>query len=114
MYVRPFPNIEEGGWLISRDGGYSPAWAPDGQKLFYRRLGRLDMMAVAVATDSTFRPGSPEVLFPAPNLLFAVGWTTRAWDPSRGDRFLMIKSPPPRINVVLSWTDELLDRVPVN
>jgi Tol biopolymer transport system component len=35
IYVRPFPNVDDGKWLISRAGGLSPAWAPDGRELFY-------------------------------------------------------------------------------
>ena len=31
VYVRPFPNVEDGLWQISRDSGASPLWAPTGQ-----------------------------------------------------------------------------------
>jgi serine/threonine-protein kinase len=30
IYVRPFPNVEEGKWQISSDGGTEPIWAPRG------------------------------------------------------------------------------------
>ena len=33
IYVRPFPNVDEGRWPITRDGGSRPLWAPDGQEL---------------------------------------------------------------------------------
>ena len=57
VYVRPFPNVEEGKWQISRDGGSSPIWAPRGQELFYRN-GEA-MMAVGIQTEPTFTAGSP-------------------------------------------------------
>ncbi len=39
IYVRPFPNVDEGHWQITRDGGSRPLWAPDGRELFYLRGG---------------------------------------------------------------------------
>ncbi|MDA2914999.1 hypothetical protein MYX77_13790, partial [Acidobacteriia bacterium AH_259_A11_L15] len=38
VYVRPFPNVEEGKWQISSDGGRGTIWGPQGQELFYRSL----------------------------------------------------------------------------
>ena len=35
IYVRPFPNIEDGKWQISSAGGSSPKWSPDGLELFF-------------------------------------------------------------------------------
>ena len=35
IYVRPFPNVGAGQWLISTAGGTRPLWAPNGQELFY-------------------------------------------------------------------------------
>ena len=32
IYVRPFPNVEDGQWLISSGGGTQPLWAPDLQR----------------------------------------------------------------------------------
>ncbi len=61
IYVRPFPNVEEGKWQISRDGGTESVWAPRGQELFYRN-GEA-MMMVGIKTEPTFTAGSPVVLF---------------------------------------------------
>jgi len=61
IYVRPFPNVEEGKWQISRDGGISPVWAPRGQELFYRN-GEA-MMVVGINSEPPFTQGSPAVLF---------------------------------------------------
>ncbi|MFQ5859694.1 MAG: WD40 repeat domain-containing protein, partial [Anaerolineae bacterium] len=34
VYVRPFPNVADGRWQISTDGGRSPLWAHSGRELF--------------------------------------------------------------------------------
>ncbi len=61
IYVRPFPNVDDGKWQISRDGGTEPVWAPRGQELFYRN-GEA-MTVVGIKTEPTFAAGSPVVLF---------------------------------------------------
>jgi hypothetical protein len=35
VYVRPFPNVESGLWLISSGGGSRPLWSKGGRELFY-------------------------------------------------------------------------------
>jgi len=104
IHVRPFPNVEEGKWQISSDGGQTPVWGPNGQELFYRN-GEA-MMVVNIHTEPTFTAGSPVVLF--------TGRYTSAlvvnYDISPdGQRFLMIKEEegPGQINVVLNWFEEL-------
>ena len=34
VYVRPFPNVDAGKWLVSTDGGGSPVWSRNGGELF--------------------------------------------------------------------------------
>ena len=46
VFVRPFPNADDGRWQVSTDGGTDPRWAPDGGELFYRDADR--MMVVSV------------------------------------------------------------------
>ena len=64
VYVRPFPDVEDGRWQISRDGGSEPVWALDGRELFFRGGNRSNMMVVAVDTESTFSPGNPRSCSP--------------------------------------------------
>jgi len=112
-YVRPFPNVEEGKWQISRDGGIQPIWAPRGQELFYR-IGEA-MMAVGIKTEPTFTAGSPVVLFTGRD---PTGGAGGDYDISPdGQRFLMIKQEQAgvdQINVVLNWFEELKRLVPTN
>jgi Tol biopolymer transport system component len=119
VYVRPFPDVNKGKWQISSGGGDSPLWSPDGRELFY--LNGDSVMAVSVETEPTFNCGKPRVLFKGS---FIGGYgETPSWDISPdGKRFLMMKESQPtpsasagphKINIVLNWTEELKQRVPV-
>ncbi len=118
IYVRPFPDVDKGGrWQVSTSGGDSPLWSPDGRELFYRSGDAV--MAAPVRAGPTFGYETPKKLFQGTYVISPVeGY---GWDISHdGKRFLMIKeegspaSPGPRkINIVLNWTEELKQRVPV-
>ena len=88
--VRPFPNVEDGRWQITRDGGSEPVWSPDGRELFFRGGVARDMMVVGVDSEPSFSAGNPELLFAAPYLRSAWG-RNRPWDVAADGRFLMIK-----------------------
>jgi serine/threonine-protein kinase len=32
VYVRPFPNVDAGKWLVSTGGGGFPVWSPNGRE----------------------------------------------------------------------------------
>ena len=121
VYVRPFPNVDDGRWQISRNPGRSPVWAADGTELFFRAQGSFEMMAVPVITEPTFVPGNPEILFGGPYRRISAGSIGRPLDVGADGRFLMIKedtglgdnSAAPRIVVVQNWFQELTERVPV-
>jgi serine/threonine-protein kinase len=114
VYVRPFQEVNKGKWQVSTSGGDSLLWSPDGCELFYRNGD--SVMAVAVETEPTFKPGKTEALFQGK-------YTSQEWDISPdGKRFLMVKEirsnaseggGPRKINVVLNWTEELKQRVPL-
>ena len=125
IYVRPFPNVDEGRWQISTGGGTRPLWSPDGRELFYVASGG-QLMAVSVQTDPTFAVGNAEVALEGLYFAPSGGFPGRTYDISPdGQRFLMIKEGAPRdltndpfaglirIEVVLNWHQELLERVPV-
>jgi serine/threonine-protein kinase len=124
IYVRPFPNVDDGKWLISTQGGGWPVWAPHGRELYYvRSLNRDQMMAVTVETEPTFAVGNPELLFEAPYYVI----TGKPYDISPdGKRFLMIKDetqapegdevvetpPTTKLIVVDNWDEMLKDPPP--
>ena len=125
VYVRPFPNLEDGRWQISTTGGVSPRWGPDSRELFYRELepgfsGSNTIMMTVNDTNPTFNPGTPRRLFDG---IYRTDFPTHdTWDiTSDGERFLMIKdevSPDTQtaagqVIVVQNWTEELTRLVPV-
>jgi len=113
IYVRPFPNVDDGKWQISRDGGVSPVWHPKEQELFYFD-GRV-LEVVSFKTQPTFTAGSPAVLFTG-NFQNDPG--NRQYDVAPdGQRFLMIKqelAERTQIHLVLNWFEELKRLVPIN
>ena len=113
IYVRPFPNVEDGQWQISTSGGARPLWALGGSELFYRRGAAL--MAVPVQTAPSFMPGTPEVLFEAEYFL---GLGGRSYDVAAdGQRFLMIKEggdAAQNVILVQNSFEELRRLVPTN
>jgi serine/threonine-protein kinase len=117
VYVRPFPNVNDGRWLVSAAPGMMPSWSKNGRELFYLSAPAAALMAVPVQTTPTFSPGNAVKLFDG-QLFVAV--TGRPYDVTAdGKRFLMIKSTntvsgatPTSITVVLNWTEELKARLP--
>jgi len=119
VYVKPFPNVSAGQWLVSTAGGTRPLWAPNGQELFFVALDG-SLMAVRVdARDSSWSAGSPVRLVEGPYVTIG-GRSSRNYDVSAdGKRFLMVKqaratqAAAPQIIVVQNWFEELNARVPL-
>ena len=114
VYVRPFPNVDDGRYLVSVDGGISPVWSPDGRELFYRNGDA--MMVVGVSSDSVFTAGAPAVLFRGEYAGGFAGPDGRIYDifPD-GDRFLMLQGGDTNndaVFLVQNWFEELKARVP--
>ena len=52
VYVRPFPNVNDGIWPVSTAGGHFATWARNGKELFYAEPDG-SIMAVPVQTSPT-------------------------------------------------------------
>ena len=127
IYVRPFPNIDDGKWQVSPGVGFSPVWSRDGRELFYIAAGpdgRV-MMAVGYAGEPTFTPARPERLFTLPDHI-DFGGAFRQWDVAPdGERFVMLRETeedpagndprlgPAELAYVGNWFTELVERVPI-
>ena len=115
IYVQPYPG-PGGKWPISGDGGQEPVWNPNGRELFYRSGSKI--MAVDVDTRSGFSALKPRMLFEGPYLPTGGSFSNYDVSPD-GQRFLMLKpvesqtSAPNQINVVLNWSEELKQKIPV-
>jgi hypothetical protein len=102
---------EDAKWPVSTGGGIQPAWAPDGQELFYLSSRRL--LAVPVRFEPTPVVGAAQVVIA--ELSYApFDRSGRTYDViSGGERFLVLDAAPnlsddpfagmSRIDVVLDW-----------
>ncbi|MDH5284073.1 MAG: serine/threonine-protein kinase [Gemmatimonadota bacterium] len=65
IYIRPFPNVDDGKWQASVNGGQAPLWSHSGRELFYVDRDR-NMVAVAVPAQGPSQLGARQVLFRLP------------------------------------------------
>ncbi len=112
IFVRPFPNVDAGNWMVSTSGGTRPLWARSGTELFYLDSAGA-MTRVPVQTTPTFSAGPATTLFATRYYTAAA----RGYDVSPdGQRFLMIKdtaaAQAPTMVVVLNWLEELQAKLP--
>jgi len=113
IYVRPFPDVADGQWQVSADGGFDPLWSPDGRELFFNSF--TGMLVARVETDSTFEADTPEPFPFSPG--FPVIGTEFDIAPD-GDRFVFLQSESDATEadglvLVQHWFQELTERVPV-
>jgi serine/threonine-protein kinase len=120
VYVRPFPDVNSGHWQVSTNGGTQPAWAGDGQELFYVASDAA-LMRVAVTGGSVWKASAPSKVLEVRYGIDAINLFRRNYDIAPdGRRFLMIKPAssdgtggPPQIVVVQHFDEELKRLVPV-
>ena len=117
VWVRPFPNVEQGQWQVSSDGGSRPLWERNSRELFYVSSDQ-QLMAVPVEAGATFSHGKAQALFDVRDNL-PPGALFMAFDISLdGKRFLMLKREGPAEGTsfvaVENWFEELKRRVPTN
>jgi serine/threonine-protein kinase len=107
-YVRPFPDIDGGKWLISTDGGAFPRWTRGGREIVYRSGTKL--MAVPVSAGASFVPGRPEVLW---DRAYFARPSLRDFDVSPdGERFLFLRQEGgSALYLVQNWAEELKAKV---
>ena len=108
IYVRPFPAVNTGRWMISSNGGQHPVWSRDGKELFFIAADGM-MMAVPVKLGPPFEHDRPARLFPAGHYFVNVARNFDVTPDGKG--FIMVKSPSgserQSIVVVTNWLDEV-------
>jgi serine/threonine-protein kinase len=121
IYVRPFPNVSDGQWLVSNAGGVQPLWARSGRELFYVAPNGSLLTVPVDSRGTTWSAGTATKLVEGHYFTGGNLFTTRQYDVSLdGQRFLMIKeggvsdptAAPPQVIVVQHWTEELKRLVP--
>jgi serine/threonine-protein kinase len=120
VYVRPYPDVNGGQWLVSTGGGTRPLWSPNSQELFYVAPSGA-IWGVGVERTQSWAATAPTTVLKAGYVTSLGGNPGRTYDISAdGQRFLMIKSgdasdpttPPANLIVVQNWTEELKRLVP--
>ena len=105
IYVRPFPNVSDGKWMISTSGGQRAAWGVDKKELFYQ-AGSSIMRVAVDANGPSFNAGDPEPLFSGP---FDMTYTGYALSTDGG--FIMVEidshARPTQLHAVLNWSEEV-------
>ena len=116
IYVRPFPDVNNGRWQPSTAGGTRPLWAKSLRELFYLAPSGA-LMAVPIERGSASKAGAPAKLFDWPIPAF----NARFYDVSAdGRKFLMIKpagesnqiAAPSSLIVVQHFDEELKRLLP--
>lgn len=114
LWVRPYPNLDDGIWQLSGESGNEPVWSADGTEIYYRAGGK--MMAVAVETAPTFRAGTPRMLFEDVYYKSYDASTQYDLEYPEGKRFLMMKEVSDRRDAELvyvdNWSEQLKDLAP--
>ena len=126
IYVKPFPNVDDGLWNVSLGMGRFPVWSPDGRELFYESP-TTGMMVAQIETEPTFSSETPEPLFNVSAILGTLGDAIagRRFDLAPdGDRFIVripettagtddASTSGSQIVVVQNWTEELNRLAPI-
>jgi len=112
VFVRPFPDVNDGKWQISTDGGDGPLWAHSGRELFFVNA-KNDVVDVSIRTKPSFSAGTGKVLFHVGSEYVIPKWCCY-WDVAPDDhRFLMAraagagKSADQRTILVENWLQEV-------
>ena len=119
--MRPFPNVTDGKWQVSTDGGVQPIWAHNGRELFFINYSANQIeVADFTVTDNRFRRRSITTLFPVPEDAWRLNEAgTGAYDVTLDDeRFLMarvagsVEASAGKLILVQNFFEELKRLVP--
>jgi Tol biopolymer transport system component/tRNA A-37 threonylcarbamoyl transferase component Bud32 len=87
IYVRPFPNVSDGEWMVSASGGFAARWARSGDEIFYLDEAGT-MWSVEVVRGIPFRTTARRPLFDASAYELD---QHQEYDVSPDGRFLMVR-----------------------
>jgi Tol biopolymer transport system component len=123
IYVRPFPDVDQGRWQVSARGGVWPLWHPDSQELFFREQAGGSLHSARLGVNSTFPTQAPSVVTSLTS--YRGSGRGSGFDISLdGSQFLLVRAgvvdqnffdaQSTQLIVVDNWFDELLRLAPSN
>jgi serine/threonine-protein kinase len=115
VYVRPFPNTNDGRWQVSTAGGRAPRWSRDGKELFFVDRS-FQLVSALVTTSPAFAVGTIRPLFSVTG--YALDDFHTAYDVTPDGKFI-IAAPrqlaaaarPPQLVRVDHWFRDLSARL---
>jgi len=114
VYVRPFPDVDQGRWQVSTDGGSVPLWHPNGRELFY--IDTADhVLRVPLQPAASFAFGKPSLAFDFSDRPAASPY--RNYDIGPDGRFVVVKETQRgrtslQFIVRLNWFEDVKARLP--
>jgi Tol biopolymer transport system component len=114
VYVRPYPDVDNGRWQVSTDGGTRPVWAKSSAELFWVSPTG-SVMRVGVERAASWATTTPAVVIEPGYLTNPTGSFGAMFDVALEGRFVMVKerqatpetAPPVSVVVVQHWAEEL-------
>ena len=114
VYVVDFPSLSSKA-IVSRGGGYSPRWSPDGSELFYLSSDGRTLMSGRLGTDRASTAEPSKVIELPPGAHAGFPWDRNAYDVASDGRFLMLREDSdetstgvvakPSVRVILNWLE---------
>jgi eukaryotic-like serine/threonine-protein kinase len=118
IYVRPYPNVNDGYWQVSTDGGERPLWSRDARELFYVSPAGA-ILGVGVEPGTSWARTTASTVVKEGYMTAMPSFLGRHYDISPdGQRFLVLKATsepnatPPQLIVVQQFDEELKRLVP--
>ncbi|MCH9015998.1 MAG: serine/threonine-protein kinase [Gemmatimonadetes bacterium] len=90
VYIRPFPNVNDGKWILSSGGGRDPLWSRDGRELFYRSNGGQTINVVSMTRGPGAATSRVLVDLPASSN-YELNPSNRLFEVAADGRFLMLR-----------------------
>ena len=119
IYLRPYPNVNDGKWQISTSGAINPVWSRGGSELFYISLtGEMTVASLEFGEEVQVR--SREPLFNAFELRIFAQSNYASYDVSLDDQHLYMVQlgagdGDDEVNefiLVQNWLTEVNERLP--
>ena len=112
LYIRPYPEINNGKWQVSAKDALSPIWSASSNDLFFHSGNKIYKVKYEIFDNedtSFFNLSEPELLFE--HTIVENHLTFPAWDyDSINDRFIMISTPDSESSDLYDNSVDMIDK----